>query len=54
MIVDGDILMRDRIVPAADQDAILYDARDALFATWERAGFGDITAHHPDTWTGVR
>lgn len=54
VIVDGDILMRDRIVPAADQNAILDDARDALFATWERAGFDDITAQHPDTWTGVR
>lgn len=54
VIVDGEILMRDRIVPAANQDAILDDARDALLAAWERAGFGDIAAQHPDTWTGVR
>lgn len=54
MIVDGYILTWDRIVLAADQGAILDDARDALFATWERAGLGDITAQHPDIWTGVR
>lgn len=54
VIVGGDVLMRDRIVPAADEGAILDDARDALFATWKRAGLGDIHAQHPDTWTGIR
>ena len=51
VIVDGEVLMRDRIVAGADQDAILDDAHQALLATWERTGFGDIEAQHPDTGT---
>jgi cytosine/adenosine deaminase-related metal-dependent hydrolase len=54
VIVDGKVLMRDRIVAGVDQDAILDDAHQALLATWERTGFGDIEAQHPDTWHGVR
>jgi cytosine/adenosine deaminase-related metal-dependent hydrolase len=54
VIVDGDVLMRDRIVPGVDQDAILDDAEAALRATWARTGFGDIEAQHPDTWHGIR
>lgn len=54
VIVDGEVLMRDRIVAGADQDAILDDAHQALLATWERTGFGDIEAQHPDTWHGIR
>ena len=54
VIVDGQVLMRDRVVPGVDQDAILNDAHDALMATWERASLGDIEAMHPDTWHGIR
>ncbi len=54
LIVDGKVLMRDRVIPGVDQDAILAGAHDALMATWERAGFGDINAQHPDTWHGIR
>lgn len=54
VIVDGKVLMRDRIIPGLDQDAILNDAHNALLATWERAGFGDLNEQHPDTWHGIR
>lgn len=54
VIVDGQVLMRDRAVAHVDQDAILAGAHDALMATWERAGLGDIHAQHPDTWRGIR
>jgi cytosine/adenosine deaminase-related metal-dependent hydrolase len=54
VIVDGQVLMRDRAVAGADRDAILDGAHDALMDTWERAGFDDINALHPDTWHGVR
>lgn len=54
VIVDGQVLMRERQIPGLDQAAVLADARDALFTTWERAGFGDIEALHPDTWTSLR
>jgi cytosine/adenosine deaminase-related metal-dependent hydrolase len=54
VIVDGQVLMRDRVVSGIDEAAILDDARDALLAAWERAGFGDINAQHPYTWHGVR
>lgn len=54
VIVDGEVLMRDRVVPGADQDGILDDAHQALLATWARTGFGDIEAQHPDTWHGLR
>lgn len=54
VIVDGAILMRDRILAQAAESAILDDARDVLFAAWERSGLGDINAQHPDTWTGIR
>lgn len=54
VIVDGEVLMRDRVVAGADQDAILDDAHQALLATWARTGFGDIEAQHPDTWHGIR
>lgn len=54
VIVDGEVLMRDRVVPGADQDGILDDAEAALRATWARTGFGDIEAQHPDTWHAIR
>lgn len=54
VIVDGEVRMRDRVVPGIDQGAILDDAREALLATWERANLGEIEAMHPDTWTGIR
>ncbi|MEJ7902111.1 MAG: amidohydrolase family protein [Thermomicrobiales bacterium] len=54
VIVDGAVRMRDRVVPGVDRGAILDGAHDALIATWERAGFGDINAQHPDTWHGIR
>jgi cytosine/adenosine deaminase-related metal-dependent hydrolase len=54
VIVDGEVLMRDRVVAGVDQDAILDDAHQALLATWDRTGFGDIEAQHPDTWHGIR
>lgn len=54
VIVDGEVLMRDRVFADADQDAILDDAHQALLATWARTGFGDIEAQHPDTWHGIR
>lgn len=54
VIIDGRILMRDRVVTDVDEDAILDDAHDALMASWERADLGDITVQHPDTWYGIR
>jgi 5-methylthioadenosine/S-adenosylhomocysteine deaminase len=54
VIVAGDVRMRDREVPGVDRDAILDDARDAMLASWERAGLGDIEALHPNTWNGLR
>ncbi len=54
VIVDGKVLMRDRAMPGIDTQAILAGAHDALMTTWERAGFGDINAQHPDTWHGIR
>lgn len=54
VVVDGQVLMRDRAVSGVDEGAILLGAHDALMATWERAGFGDINAQHPDTWHGIR
>lgn len=54
VIVDGEVLMRDRAVPGVDREAILDGAHHVLLATWERAGFGDINAQHPDTWHGIR
>lgn len=54
VIVDGKVLLKDRAFVQADQDAILDDAHRALLATWERTGFGDIEAQHPDTWHGIR
>jgi cytosine/adenosine deaminase-related metal-dependent hydrolase len=54
VIVDGNVLMRDRLVTNAAEPAILDDAHDALMMTWERSGLGDITAQHPDTWHGIR
>jgi cytosine/adenosine deaminase-related metal-dependent hydrolase len=54
VIVNGEVLMRDRQFVSADQDAILADAHDALMATWERTGLGSIDALHPDTWHGIR
>jgi len=54
VIVDGTVLMRDRRYTTADQAAILADAHNALMATWERTGFGDINAQHPNTWRHVR
>jgi cytosine/adenosine deaminase-related metal-dependent hydrolase len=54
VVVDGQVLMRDRVVPGIDQNAILDDAHDALMETWERANLGDIHALHPDTWHGIR
>lgn len=54
VIVDGTVLMHDRAAPGVDQEAILAGAHDALMATWERAGFGDINTQHPDTWHAIR
>ncbi len=54
VIVDGRILMENREVVGIDEGAILDRAEAAFAATWERAGFGDPNALHPDTWTAVR
>ncbi len=54
VIVDGKVLMRDRVIPGVDMDGVLDDAHQALLATWARTGFGDIEAQHPDTWHGIR
>ena len=54
VIVDGKVLMRDRVVPGVDMDGVLDDAHQALLATWARTGFGDIEAQHPDTWHNIR
>lgn len=53
VIVGGEVVMRDNVIDA-DLDAIIRDAHDALMATWERTGFGDINALHPNTWRSVR
>ena len=54
VIVDGNILMENRSVIGVDEGAVLDRAEAAFAATWERTGFGDRDALHPDTWTGVR
>ncbi|HEV2127584.1 MAG TPA: amidohydrolase family protein [Thermomicrobiales bacterium] len=54
VIVDGQVRMRDRTVPGVDEAAIMDAATDALMATWERSGLGDIHFQHPDIWRGIR
>lgn len=54
VVVDGRVLMEDRVVAGVDEGAILDGAETAFSAAWERTGFGDRDAQHPDTWFGVR
>ncbi len=54
VIVDGRILMEHREVIGVDEGAVLDRAEAAFADTWERTGFGDRDALHPDTWTAVR
>lgn len=53
VLVDGRVLMRDRTIDV-DDCQIVTDATSELMAAWERAGFGDINAMHPNTWGAVR
>jgi cytosine/adenosine deaminase-related metal-dependent hydrolase len=54
VIVDGRVLMEDRVVLGVDEAAILRDAETAFAETFARAGFADPNALHPDTWHAVR
>lgn len=54
VIVDGRVLMEDRTPLGVDQGAILDGAERAFAATYERTGFGDPNALHPDTWRAIR
>lgn len=53
VLVDGKVVMRDRVIDV-DESAMVADATSELMAAWERAGFGDINAMHPNTWGAVR
>lgn len=46
--------MEGRRVLGVDEAAILDGAETAFAGTYERAGFGDPNALHPDTWHALR
>ncbi len=54
VVVDGRVLMEDRVVLGVDEADILRDAETAFAETFARAGFADPNALHPDTWHAVR
>lgn len=54
VIVDGAVLMAGRQVHGVDEARILDEAEAAFAETYQRAGFTDPNALHPDTWRGVR
>jgi cytosine/adenosine deaminase-related metal-dependent hydrolase len=54
VMVDGQILMRDRSFEGIDVDGIIDDAQRAAEATYERAGVGSYLDQHPDMWGRIR
>lgn len=53
-IVDGRVLMRDRVVAGINEQQFVENASSALADTLERAGLGDPNRSHPDLWDAIR